>query len=261
MKIEIISKKPRLVFTIRGINTATANMLRRTAYDVPVLAVDTVEFTKNDSVLYDEILAHRIGLVPLETDKTVTPMEECSCKGKGCGKCSLSLTLNVSGPKTVYSKDMKGKGVSVVYSDIPLVILQKGQELEFIATARLGTAKEHAKFSPGLIFFNQYPIIETKQCEAEVCRKCAESCSKKVLNFEGKNIIVKDLIKCDLCGACEEACKKEGKEAITVKGSEEDFIFTVESWGQLPEREIFINICKVLDSNLKDLAKEVNKIK
>ena len=67
MEIKILNKtQDKLVFTVNGINSTLANTLRRLmAVEVPVLAIDLVEFTKNSSALYDEIIAHRLGLVPL----------------------------------------------------------------------------------------------------------------------------------------------------------------------------------------------------
>ena len=80
MKIEKISKKDNeLIFVIKDINPIIANTLRRSMLiDVPILAVDEVTFIKNDSALFDEILAHRLGLVPFTTDLS-TYEEEATC--------------------------------------------------------------------------------------------------------------------------------------------------------------------------------------
>jgi hypothetical protein len=71
------------------------------ANEIPVLAVDSIEVSKNDSMLYDEMLALRIGLIPLKADKTFALPEECTCKGKGCMKCTASLVLKASGPGVI----------------------------------------------------------------------------------------------------------------------------------------------------------------
>lgn len=260
IKIEQVGKSP-LAFVVRGINSTIANAMRRTASEVPILAIDSVEFIKNDSVLYDEILAHRLGLIPLKADKTFELQEECSCKGKGCLKCTASLTLKAIGPCMVYSKSLKSKGAEVVYGEMPIVILQKGQELEIIATARLGKAKEHAKFSPGLVYYNEYPLFEIKSCS--LCGACVDACPRKILAIDekAKKIIVKNPEKCDLCEACIEACEAKKENAIKVNGSKEDFVFTIEGWGQMSERDVFLETVKVLDGNLKQVSKEIEKIK
>ncbi len=262
VKIELISKEPRLSFVVRGINYTFANALRRMAEEVPILAIDEIEITKNDSALNDEVLAHRLGLIPLEMEKDFTPIADCTCKGKGCAKCTASLTLKAEGPCTVYSKDLKGK-VKVVYPDMPIVILEKGNELELIAEARLGLGKVHAKYSPGLVSYRAVPVFTTKQAEMDAIKICIDSCPKKVLGMDEKSsqIKIKELLACDMCHACVEASKKQGKDIINVKPSEEDFIFTIESWGQLDNKEIFTEISKTLDKELKALDKDLSKSK
>ena len=98
MKIEQIQNKgEKLSFKIKDTDLSLVNALRRIIVEnVPVLAIDRVDFSKNDSVLYDEILAHRLGLIPLKTNiKTFKLKEECSCKGKGCNSCTVKLKLSV----------------------------------------------------------------------------------------------------------------------------------------------------------------------
>lgn len=260
MKVELISKEPKLVFVIKGINYTIANAIRRMAEEVPVLAIDEVEISKNDSVLNDEVLAHRLGLIPLKSDKTFTLIEECTCKGKGCAKCTASLTLKAKGLCTVYSKDFKGK-VRVIYPNMPITVLEKDNEIELVAYARLGVGKKHTKFSPGLILYRAYPLFDTKKADLDMIKACVDSCPKKVLGIDEKNSIIKikEPLSCDLCEACVEECKKQSKDAISVKASDEDFIFTIESWGQLSNKEIFIEISDTLEKELKKLGKEIDK--
>lgn len=258
MKIEkIYETKEKISFVVRGINYSFANAIRRSSLEIPVLAIDTVEFYKNDSALYDEILAHRLGLVPLNTPKTFSLRKECSCQGKGCLKCTAMLKLKATGPKVVYASELKGKDCEPVYKDMPLVILEKDQELELVAEAILGTAKEHAKFSCGLMWFNALPEVTIKGCD--LCMKCLEVCPKKAITIKDKTITI-DVLKCDLCEACSELCKELNKNALTLKPSQEDFIFHIESFGQKTPREIFTEAIEVLNSNLKELDKAINKI-
>jgi len=257
--IEVLKNKGNeLSFIIRGINSNFANTIRRFSFEIPVLAVDTVEISKNDSVLYDEILAHRIGLISLKTDKTFTLPEKCTCKGKGCAKCTANLTLKITGPGMIKADELKSKTIKIIYPETPLVLLQENQELELIAEARLGKSIQHAKYSSGLMWFRAYPKIEiSKDCDS--CKECARVCPKNVYSTDGK-ISVKNMINCDLCNACVEACSRKGKNAIKISGSEEDFIFEIEGWGQLAPKEIFIISLEVLKESLKELDKEINKL-
>ena len=167
------------------------------------------------------------------------------------------LTLSATGG-WVKSGDLKSKTVKVIYPDIPLVLLQKDQEVELVAEARLGRGIDHVKYSPGLVWFKEMPIIELKNAEA--VKECLKVCPRNVFNLDGK-VSVKNLMNCDLCEACVDECKKHGKEGVSVKGSKEDFIFEIESWGQLRPKEIFIGACEVLDGNIKEFLKEASKIK
>ncbi len=260
MEIKQIQKgEEKIIFEVSDINETIANSIRRSVQEVPVLAVDTVEFVKNDSALFDEILAHRIGLVSLETDKTLTRQEDCSCKGKGCSKCTSTLKLSSKGQCIVYASDLKGS-TKVIYPKTPIVQLAKEQELQLNAYARLGTGREHAKFSPGIIYYkNKVDITAGKECDA--CRKCVESCPLNLIELNDGKISVKDLEKCDLCEACVEACAKHGKNALKVEKIPNTFIITVESWGQMTAREIFIESCRVLKDNLAQLEKKISSLK
>ena len=159
MKIQVLDKKDNeLVFMIEGINNAIANTIRRAIVaEVPTLAVDEVNFVKNQSALYDEVLAHRIGLMPIKTDlKSYSLKEGVSTKAT----TELKLTLKAKGPKTIYSGDFKSKDSKCipVYDNIPLVILLKDKELVLEATAILGKGKDHVKFSPGLCYYVNAPV-------------------------------------------------------------------------------------------------------
>ena len=109
--VEYQEKKNRLTFSVKGADTAYANTLRRImGFEVPVMAIDEVEFRKNTSILYDEMIAHRLGLIPLSTDlKSYNMTSECKCKGEGCASCTVKLILKAQGPCTVYASDIKSK--------------------------------------------------------------------------------------------------------------------------------------------------------
>jgi len=254
ISIQKISKSAdKITFLVKGINYSIANAIRRSAQEIPILAIDEVEFYKNDSALYDEILAHRLGLIPLSFDKGMNLKEECSCKGKGCIKCTVTIKLKAKGPGMVYSKDLKMKGAELVFKDIPIVYLAENQELEFSAEAVLGLGINHAKYSPGLVFYNAYPLIDTKNCPAS--KEYIDICPRKAIKEEKGKIVI-DPLKCDLCNACVE--QSGGKIKITP--SEEDFIFTIETWGQLPANEIFLEAIKALSKNLKELSNIIKKL-
>ncbi len=132
------------------------NAIRRISIsEVPTLAIDDVVILENSSVMHDEAIAHRLGLIPLRTElnKFVLP-QHCDCNNTlGCSKCRVLLILDSeSTEKTriVTSGDLVSEDefVKPVSMNIPIITLAPGQKLKFEAYARLGTGKDHAKWQP-----------------------------------------------------------------------------------------------------------------
>ena len=157
MKIEILSQdKQEMKISVKGINYAFANELRRImTSEVATLAIEWVDFKKNDSAIPDELMANRLGQVPLTFDKKAYNVKEScdNCKGKGCSRCQIELVLKKKGPAVVYSGDLKSKAKDVqpVFDKIPIVELFEGQELQFEAIAQLGKGRNHAKWQAAVV--------------------------------------------------------------------------------------------------------------
>jgi len=248
--MKILEKNKEKIVFAEEMSESLANAIRRSALEIPILAIDEVEFYKNDSVLYDEVLALRLGLVPLKNENLELP-EDCNCEGKGCGKCSIQLKLKAVGKKSVLASDFKGKA-EVIYGDMLIIELAEEQELELVATAKLGRGIWHAKYSPGLVYYrNAAELSINKNCDK--CNKCVESCPVKILEMK-KEVELTDSYKCDLCEACVETCKKHGKNAITIAPGKE-IVFFIESCGQIEAKDILIESIKALKNNLKKVEK------
>ena len=240
--MKILNKKNNQITFSLNIDESLANAIRRYIDQIPILAVDEVEISKNDSPLYDETVAHRIGMVPLKMDKTISEKSE------------EQLTLVAKSDGIIYSGEMKGR-VSPVYDKIPLTVLKKGQELEILATARVGKGSQHSKFSPGLMFYrNSMKIKLDKDCSKEIVNVCP----REVFKLENGKVIVSDEEKCDMCEACTDFCRKAGKNSVELIPSDE-LIITVESFGQINEEEIFKKAIEALQEDLKEVAKKVGK--
>lgn len=107
--MKTISKKNNQITFTAEVSESLANAVRRYIDQIPILAVDEVEISKNDSPLYDETVAHRIGMVPLKMDKTIDE------------KSVEQLTLIAKKEGIIYSEEMKGR-VSPVYGDRKSVV-------------------------------------------------------------------------------------------------------------------------------------------
>lgn len=262
MEIRLLDKKKdRAVFLVKDSTPAFVNTIRRIVLDeVPVMAIEEVELRKNSSVLYDEIVAHRLGLVPLKTDlKSYNLISKCTCNGAGCAKCQVKLVLKAKGPGVVYAEELKSKDPAIkpVYPEMPIVKLAKGQELEIEATAQLGKGKEHVKWSPGIIYYKYKPSIEIdqKKLSDEDCQKIARVCS--AFEYKNKKLSVdKDAL---LLDNSYEACVDIYPESLKLTQSSNEFVLTVESWGQLDHKMILTTASDILQEKLDEFSEKIAK--
>lgn len=261
MKIEIIDEDEfNIKFILYDAPIAFANSFRRAMKSlVPVMAVDYIDVYLNSSYLFDEILAHRIGLIPIKTDLSRFNMQnECVCGGEGCPSCQVSFRLNVEGPKVVYSGDFVSddEEIKPVYDNIPIVELFKGQQLMIEAVARLGIGKEHSKFQPvSICAYKIVPEIKIKE-NCNDCKACVEACPRNVLDSKDGKIIVKDVLNCSLCMECVKVC-----EEIAIEVTEtNNYLFTVEGIGQLPIKEVMTKALEILKSKAEEMNKLIEEI-
>ena len=157
MTLDVINQdENKISIRLKGIPIQYANALRRICLNgVPIFAIDTVEILENTSIMPDEALAHRLGLIPLKTDsKDIVILEEEIDESNS----RVILTLdsdesknenNDDETRTVFSNELKGEnsGVKPISDKIPIVTLAPGQKIKFQAYARLGRGTEHAKWN------------------------------------------------------------------------------------------------------------------
>jgi len=265
VEIEVLEKDDKnLRLLIRGADVPYMNALRRLILsEVPSMAIDEVVMIENSSIMQDETISHRLGLIPLKTDlDSYNLPEECECKSEfGCNLCRVTLTLDAEakeGTKTVYSGELtsENKEVIPVSDKIPITKLAKEQRLKLEAYARLGKGKNHAKWQPvSMCAYKYFPkITVSRNCDA--CGKCVEICPKKVIAIKDKKLEVVNLKACTLCQDCFDACPKE-PQAIKVEHEENTFIFSLESTGALTPERIMAEASKIVDKQLKELEGQI----
>ncbi len=253
MKVEILEKKDnQLTLLIEDLPPSYVNTLRRCIMaEVPTLAIENVIFYENTSSLYDEMIAHRLGLIPIKTDLSLLNFrDECTCKGKGCANCTVRLHLDKEGPCIVYSHDIISDHEEMKpLPNIPIVKLGRNQMLSFEAEAILGKGKEHAKWQPAVVSYKYYPEIKISE-ECTACGACIEACPRDILKLEDGKVEIQNLEECILCKSCSEACELN---AIEVRGNNRKFIFRIESVGSLPPEEIFSKACEIVINKAEEL--------
>ncbi len=259
MDIKLLKKENaynRASFLVKNTTPALINSIRRTIIEaVPTMAIEDVEFRQNSSVMYDEMVSLRLGLIPLKTPlKDYTLPEQCTCKGEGCAKCTITLTLSAKGPCTVYASDLKSKDSSVVpvYPEMPIVKLLKGQEIDLTATACLGTGKIHAKWNPAFVYYRQEPIVKVNNSSPKIA-EFKDRYPPQI--FDGNKINEKKIIELNLIDACDGVCD----DIVKITYNDKNFILTVESFGQLPLKEIIKQASDVLKEKADEFAKEIDK--
>ncbi|CDH51848.1 rna polymerase rpb3 rpb11 dimerization domain-containing protein [Lichtheimia corymbifera JMRC:FSU:9682] len=153
--------RDKISFILSDTDLSVANALRRVMIaEVPTVAIDMVEFETNTTVLADEFLSHRLGMVPIDSRdvEKLRYTRDCTCS-QYCPECSVELTMHVKctddRTKYVTSRDLISSNPSFVPviqdKDDPGVLLaklRKGHELKLKCIAKKGVAKEHAKWSP-----------------------------------------------------------------------------------------------------------------
>ncbi|KAL5707065.1 DNA-directed RNA polymerases II [Ranunculus cassubicifolius] len=272
-------------FELRDTDVSLANALRRVMIaEVPTIAIDLVEIEVNSSVLNDEFLSHRLGLIPLTSDRAMGMRfsRDCdACDGDGqCEYCSVEFHLDVrcdgdqtldvtsgdllSSDPTVVPVDVAARSSSSAYDasenrGIIIVKLRRGQELRLRAIARKGIGKDHAKWSPAAtVTFMFEPDIRINEEMMESLslddkKAWIESSPTKVFDIDpnSKQVIVVDA---EAYAYDEEVIKKAeamGKPGlIEIEPKEDSFIFTVESTGAVKASKLVLNAIEVLKAKL-----------
>ena len=154
--LEIINQDNQTMSVkLKGIPLQYANALRRVCLNgVPVFAIDTVDIIENSSVLADEGLAHRLGLIPIKTDLSrFNEPSKCDCHSEtGCSNCKVMLVLDSGDSdttRTVRSNELSSEDDSIkpISDKIPIVQLAPGQRIKIECYARLGRGTDHAKWN------------------------------------------------------------------------------------------------------------------
>ncbi|XP_034681951.1 DNA-directed RNA polymerases II, IV and V subunit 3-like [Vitis riparia] len=269
-------------FELRETDASMANALRRVMIaEVPTVAIDLVEIEVNSSVLNDEFIAHRLGLIPLTSERAMSMRfsRDCdACDGDGqCEFCSVEFHLRAKcmtdETLDVTSKDLISSDHTVVpvdFSDssgydsadkkgIIIVKLRRGQELRLRAIARKGIGKDHAKWSPAAtVTFMYEPEIHINEdlmesLTLEEKTSWVESSPTKVFDIDASSqqVVVADA---EAYTYDDEVLKKAeamGKPGLVeIYAKEDSFIFTVESTGAIKASQLVLNAIDVLKQKL-----------
>lgn len=252
-KIKDEKKRGVLKLLLKGTDEVFANTIRRLIVEeVPTLAVEDIEIKDNSSALFDEMLALRIGLVPIKTDlKSYVAKDKCKCEGAGCAQCELKLTLKANKKGYVYAGEAESADpkCTFAFEKMPVVKLLPKQKLDVTMTAILGNGREHTKWSPGWAFYKAEPVVKVGKVEnpelvAEKSTDGVFTIKNKKLELNEEKVYDSNLL--EYYAEIEPGIKIEYTENI---------IFTLESWGQLSCKEILQKSSEIFMEKIEEMEK------
>ena len=259
MNLKILEKSDRyLKLVAEDIDFALANAIRRVASsEVPVLAIEHVDFTENLSGLFDEVVAHRLGLIPLIFPEKLNLRKECTCRGRGCSNCQVSFSLEKQGPCIVRAGDMvsSNEDARPLDPDIPIVELLEDQRIALEAIAELNIGKEHAKWQAAVIGYRNVPIVRLNPEKGDV-NPAYKVCPQNVFEKKDGGIRIARSINCDLCMRCVEVCEPG---SVYIGEEENSFIFSIESISGLTAAQVLSKSLEIISDRSDEFIKEVRK--
>lgn len=305
MKTEIVEGWPQgheIRILISETNASQVNAIRRALIaDVPKLAITRVDFSQgvtqdnkgevveSVNVLPDEVLAHRLAMIPIPTnlEEPLYAPDECpNCKDvierdRGCPLCQVLYTLSARGPsadseeefKTVYAGDITTISdpfydIRDEHKSIPLTVLAKGQFLEFYAFAVIGRGRDHAKWSPvAAVGFRPHRIaVLNKPKKASVLFDLGltttdgTAINAKLFGKDKKLTDVNHVM--DLEKALHQVGEGTGREAafddaITLEPVEGSYVFSYETDGSLDPKVAFNAALEELKNRFNNLSEEL----
>ncbi|WP_096389156.1 DNA-directed RNA polymerase subunit D [Halopenitus persicus] len=223
---------------IRGLSPAFANGIRRAMIaDVPTFSIDTVRFVENSSVMFDEMLGLRLGLVPL-----TSPLDDFEIGDE------VTLALDVTGPRTAYSGDLVSAEPLVEPADenVPLIELKEGQRVELEADAVLDTGKEHAKHQGGVSV--GYRHLQRITVEGDLGEFDEEEprILRGVIETEDGEIVPTETFDHDLSE------RYPGKD-VSVEDVPGAFVFHVETDGSVDVEELIVRAIGTIEDRADEL--------
>uniref|UniRef100_I1P3R8 DNA-directed RNA polymerase RpoA/D/Rpb3-type domain-containing protein n=2 Tax=Oryza glaberrima TaxID=4538 RepID=I1P3R8_ORYGL len=211
-------------FDMIGIDASIANAFRRILIaELPTMAIEKVLMVDNTSVIADEVLLHRLGLIPLDADprhfeymsendvpnerNTIVYKLHVSCKkgspwltvksgdlewlpeGSRLPLASPAQSRDKQKTYTSFSRsqnDILEKPLGVKFKDITIARLGPGQAIELEVHAVKGMGKVHAKWSPvATAWYRMFPeVVFRKEIKGDNAEKLVKKCPVNVFDIE-----------------------------------------------------------------------------
>jgi DNA-directed RNA polymerase subunit D len=264
MKVKNIDLKGNKgIIKIEDTNVYFVNTLRRVMLsELPKLAINDVIIYDNTSPLFDEIITHRLGLIPIPTDlKLLMFRKDCKCKGKGCPSCTVRYTLSKEEEGIVYSGDLQPEHESfaIKESKIPIVELSKDQRIILEVEAVLGMAKNHAKWQT--VHAPTYMMdisIEVDKKRIDEVKDFIKEIPKDLVELKSNKLEMKDITKLPVL---ESYIDKANVDFIKIKRDPTKITFNFETDGSLNAKDALKESIDILKKKYDEFGKLLKKLK
>ena len=264
MKVKNIELKGNKgVIKIEDTNVYFVNTLRRIMLsELPKLAIDDVIIYDNTSPLFDEIITHRLGLIPIPTDlQLLTFRKDCKCKGKGCPSCTVRYTLSKEEEGVVYSGDLQPEHESFAIKEgkIPIVEFSKDQRIILEVEAVLGMARNHAKWQTVLAPTYMMDVsIEVDKKRIDEVKDFIKELPKDFVELKANKLEMKDITKLPVL---ESYIDKAEVDFITIKRDPTKITFSFETDGSLNAKDALKESVNILTKKYDEFGKLLKKLK
>ncbi|MGK2230824.1 MAG: DNA-directed RNA polymerase subunit D [Methanobacteriota archaeon] len=229
--------------------------------DVPTLSIDTVDFYENTSVMFDEVLALRFGLVPLTTDLDTYELPDDDEEDDVANEVTLTVDVEADDEeRTVYSSDLVSEDPAVEPADenVPLIKLKPGQAVVAECVARLGRGRDHAKHQGGVSvgYKHLHRLVEDGGEEHDVRQTQSDEPSNSAEVRDAVRGVV-ETPDGELVDLTEEK-GMGGYDGYGVEEVQDAFVFHVESDGSLEPTELVLRATETLSQRAAELGDKVS---
>lgn len=272
MKFKVLSAAPESMrLLLDEAEPSYANALRRVLVsDVPKMAIEDVEFHlgpiraedgkeyESVSPLFDEMIAHRLGLVPIPTDLGLyNRREDCpSCHGEGCPNCTIIYSVNKRGPGLVTSADLEPIGDTKLRpadQKIPIVKLGDGQAMLVYATAVLGNGRDHAKWqSTHGVGYRYYPTLKAGSKSLDPLDPAVPFCES---HMQSTSTDEEETLALPAdCKTCEKFIAQYKVESVKAGNDPTRIVMEFETDGSMTTKAVLVAALDILAKRFSELA-------
>lgn len=269
MQIEIKElTDEKVYFRLKNVNKALANGFRRIILaEVPTYAIGDVLIEKNTSIHINDYIIQRLNLLPIDSNnRSMIPKMpiECVCTTKQCNQCAIMVSVNIISSKhknRIFIKDLFPNDFHFHFTkdafDIPLFVLNSGEQFKAILILRKGIGHQHAMFKPACVVIAKPTpsIVIESNYSNDILKQLVPVCPKKIFQFHDNIFSIQNVDQCIYCDQCTTFAIENLKipKLININEIEDDFLITIESVGTLNPATIFTEAVQIMKQKLNEL--------